>query len=96
MIIQLFFSSPLSFCLFTVHHCQLLRADVSASSAIKVVFARLCQKRSKRQLNEFQVVIVHSSALDADHREAELSLFFKSSQWQIGWSLRMTESSANQ
>ena len=29
----------------------------------------LCQARSKRQLNEFQVVIVHSSALDADHRE---------------------------
>lgn len=26
-------------------------------------------RRSKRQLNEFQVVIVHSSALDADHRK---------------------------
>lgn len=48
---------------------------MSARSAVKVVFARLCQKRSKRQLNEFQVVIGHSSALDADHREAELSLF---------------------
>lgn len=53
----------------SVHPCQLLRADMSARSAVRVVFACLCQARSKRQLNEFQVVIVHSSALDADHRD---------------------------
>lgn len=59
----------------TAHPRQLLRAGACATarSAVRVVVACFCQARWKKQLNEFQVVIVHSSALDADHREDRAS-----------------------